>query len=218
MIRVHRLFFGGLLALLFIPAVAWSQLPSFDQAAPPPLKVLKGKLPTDQRYWDYLKWHENHAVLSLVVSGKDKGALIDSLEKLYSLKQRKVLIGDIVIIGGNNMNVMIPFQKEESVTPLQLTEALRKMGISDRAVYEQVLRINAKRQSQQMSDSAIATKLQPGPPRAVNSKQLFKKFNLKYSPAWIVRYRGTDYVYEGSVDPRRFFAADGTFIGGNENF
>ena len=46
----------------------------------------------------------------------------------------------------------------------------------------------------------------------VRADRLYQKLDLRYSPTWIVRHMGKDYVYEGYHDPSRWFDRDGQFL------
>ena len=47
------------------------------------------------------------------------------------------------------------------------------------------------------------------------ARQVFQNLDVRYSPTWIVRHRGRDYIFEGFNDPSRWFSKQGEFNGGN---
>lgn len=57
-------------------------------------------VPKDNRYWKFHQWYVSHSVLSLVVNGKDEQHLSEALNEISKLKNRGVLVGDVMIIGG----------------------------------------------------------------------------------------------------------------------
>lgn len=56
--------------------------------------------PKDPRYWRFYNWYISHSIVTLVVNGKEENHLRGSLAQLSKLKEKGVLIGDIMIIGG----------------------------------------------------------------------------------------------------------------------
>ncbi len=40
---------------------------------------------------------------------------------------------------------------------------------------------------------------------------LISRLSLTYSPTWVVRYRGKDYIFEGYGDISKYFTRDGSF-------
>ena len=60
----------------------------------------------------------------------------------------------------------------------------------------------------------IAAKLGLGSGTAVGKPQeLLKNLHIQYSPTWVVRYQGKDYIYEGLGSISRYFSSQGQFLG-----
>jgi hypothetical protein len=143
--------------------------------------------PKDKRYWDFHKWYVNHSVLSLVVSGEDGGHLKESLEALKKLKKSGVLIGEILVIG-NEPSPLLSGKK-----PVKGKNYLRQ---TDKILLEL--------ESEDGLDSSM-----------VNAQAVVDRLNIKYSPTWVVRYRGKNYIYEGLRSPARLFTSRGEFRAAN---
>lgn len=175
------------------------------------ITVFKGKLPTDENYWKYHEWYvNNNTVVSLVVSGKDRDALLDALRDLSVLLKRKVLIGSVIINGGLHFAALRPDIEElrssfKKVDP----KIISKLPTSLLYLYKDMLGPS------EFKDIAQEIKLDGA--QYVNIEDIIKKFNLTFSPAWIVRYKGKDYVFEGQADIKNFFSADGKFNAPGEN-
>lgn len=169
-------------------------------------RVRKGSLPSSSEYWRYVNWYRDHAVVSLVVSGDDRAHVVDALAKLYVLRDRHVAIGQVVIIGGS------------AASELQ-TGGIRRPSAND------VSRLKAAKNPAEIFAtvpveptelSVIGKKLELEDGHPADGKAIIERLGITYSPAWVVRYHGEDHVFEGDVDPKRLFAADGRFTGGGD--
>ncbi len=154
-------------------------------------------LPKDPRFWQWAEWYKEHAVLSLVIDGRDRNHLLENLSKLAELRKKKrVAIGQIVIVGGGQ-NVA------ES-------EVIASGNVSARVVEDPAeLRKSLRVVSTPFGDLVDALKVSST--QTIDGGTILSHFDLTSSPAWIVRYQGQDYVYEGPTDIARLFTVDGRF-------
>ena len=156
------------------------------------------QLPKDQRFWQWASWYREHGVLSLVVDGRNRAHLTEQLQKLAALREKKrVAIGQIVIIGGGaNLS--------ESV--ISAPRNANAQIINDPAALRRTLQVIPT----EFGD--LCEKLNVTSAPLINSARIIEHFNLSSSPAWIVRYQGRDYIFEGQTDINRLFTADGRFV------
>ena len=163
------------------------------------IEVLKGSLPTDKRYWDFIDWYVNHSILSLVVSGENSEQLAGALEDVQTLKNRGVIIGDIIIVGGDrNPEIEMGGQS------VGATNADPASGTSPETTSVRPTKVGIAGKALGLEIGSI-----------IDAQNILNHFDARYSPLWIVRYHGTDYTYEGSVDPKRLFSASGLFTDGD---
>lgn len=184
-----------------------------------PPQILKGRVPSDQNYLRFMDWHREHSVLFVVIDGSDRESIKHTLESLVELKRRGVLIGEIFRIGEENADLFTDATQKRPLSREQLVpENIRNASsLKTRELGE---RIYARYQTVQMvqaHDAEAATELKLSTPQEILDRSILEKFQLEYSPAFIVRYRGTDYVFQGKIDPRQLFTKDGRFRGANEN-
>ncbi len=50
-----------------------------------------------------------------------------------------------------------------------------------------------------------------GEPRINSAKAVVENFSIKNSPTWIIRHKGSNYIYEGLKYPSRLFNTEGKF-------
>ncbi len=143
--------------------------------------------------------------VSLVLSGENPKHAQQCLSHLLWLKKnRKVQVGNILILG---LNV---YASPEEVPPEAIGRLERLNGQAPhnpRASY--VPPPNGF--SQQLLAKLV---VEAGVPRQsmFDSRQVYERYNINYSPTWIVRHRGQDYVLEGYTDLSSFFNAEGEFV------
>lgn len=177
-----------------------------QKAAPPPPKIppepvivdseaiIRRETPRDPRFFKYRAWYKDHAVLSVVVNGSNEEHLFSTLEKLIELRDRYgVLLGEVLVVNGgmNTSPVDVNARSKGRVEGGQI-----KLPPSQFSRYKSALQLD--------------------PPRMENGLDVIQHLNLQYSPAWIVRYHGKNYVFEGNVDPLRLFARGGKFLRGDD--
>ena len=155
-------------------------------------------LPKDPRFWSWAEWYKEHGVVSLVVSGADNAHMLAQLRKLSELKQKKgVALGRIVIIGGGD---------NLSQTAVYAPPNMNASVLEDPAALRKALRVS----STEFGELCSALDVETAP--QVDADAILSHFDISFSPAWIVRYQGRDYVFEGSTDISRNFTNDGRFI------
>lgn len=164
--------------------------------------VRHGELPADRDYWSFLNFYRSHAVVSLVVSGIDDKALARALEELNRLQDRGVQIGEVVVSGGR---YIADLNAVETPTDPPITDDLSAEEVKVRRAAQQK-RVSA------LSKLSLAVGLGVGDP--VDVSPVIERLAIQYSPTWVVRYRGRDYVYEGLENPSTLFSKDGVYRGG----
>ncbi len=171
------------------PAAVDSSRASLAQPAPAPrLQIRKGKLPDDPRYWAFNRWHSGHSVLNVIVDGRDQEHLADVLDILADLKKRKVLVGDIIVVGDTGAE------------------------LSARGIVSLSSNGKGPPVTKRTPLGEVATELDLSHGTRTSAAALMAQYRVRYSPAWIVRYAGKDYIYEGMKDIRRMFTRDGQFL------
>ncbi len=153
------------------------------QSAPP-----RSQLPNESRFRAYENWYKDHAVLNLVVNGDNEKYLIDRLAELKKIRDTLgIPIGFVVVVGSGAHLLDVEIGTEAnpipSGTPPKPTPfAQAKANLSLRN-----------------------SELHPG-------ADILNRLKISYSPAWIVRYHGDDYVFEGTSAPLNLFPGNGKFL------
>ncbi len=141
-------------------------------------------------------------VLSLIVNGKREDHLSNALRKLSWLaKHRDVKVGSVLIAGRH--------ASDEKSRQRVLAQVMDKDG----------------RQKQRVTDS-VAGRMAVGPQvypyieevglsqyEVIESRKVIERLNITYSPTWIVRHLGRDYIFEGYQNPIVLFDKNGGFLG-----
>lgn len=204
-------FLKTLIVLFFLSTkTLFAQAPASDSSTnkSPTIGVYKGKLPESKKYWEYNNWYKNNSVLSVVVSAENKEELLEVFDELKGLRKKNVLIGKIVLIGAKYLYLINADYDEIMKNMKQNAAQFQKGAASNKELVEQLTEIkyfSDIKQEMNLPDAAN-----------YNPEALFKKFDITYSPTWIVRYQGKEFVYEGRSNIKRLFTNDGQFIGANE--
>ncbi len=207
--------------VLLLPVNTFAQSESTPPGAPSNLpiqkysKVLKGRVPSDPKYLDYMRWYVDHAVVSVIIRGEDRNHLYEALGEIQKLRKKQVLLGNVVIIGKSNIGPLQPNTARMLVGPdayLHAREALRKTG-KDLTLKEFE---NAKRElgiSSALSELALDMNLGAGF-LIDDAEKILTDLGIEFSPAWIVRYHGKNYIYEGVDSIAKYFGTGGQFLDG----
>jgi len=176
--------------------------------------------PETERLFEEAKLYQNAPVVSLLVNANNHKSLTKSLEQLRKLhKNQKVAIGQVFLVD----------QKKQLQQPISSVIPTRKKPTRQLAKMAQVLSTMAGAGSAkaglpiifQGSSNHRVTRLikEMGfkSPSQENADEIIARLGVKYSPVWIVRYDGKDYVYEGNYNPSRLFTRDGKFLDGESN-
>ena len=192
-----------------VPSIAPASTPTLAPrtlALPQPVQerhlvVRKGKLPAAGQYWDFQRWFQQHAVLSVIVAGDDREQLANVLTKLAVLKEQKVMIGQMILVGaelGPELErggpLPNPANASRGETPEQFMDEVRHPKPTELGMLGRRLLLLKS--------------------EVVDASKYLEKFQISKSPTWIVRYRGQDYVFEGRFDPKQLFSQDGAFLQG----
>lgn len=70
------------------------------------------QLPQSKKYWKYHNWYKTHSVLSLIISAEDDKRIKSALKELEKIRQKGVLIGDIMLIGAKEEKEQVELFKK----------------------------------------------------------------------------------------------------------
>ncbi len=181
-----------------------TSLPSSEQKLPTglaPIPVEPGTVtweePSDSRFGEYRNWFRQHAVINLVVSGQDRRAMLDALGKLRDLNSRKgVLVGQVIVVGGSKELIY------RELLGLMVLPPSEKFSFEQFESMYNRPNTEIKGLLREMNFNIE--------PRATGY-DIVDKLKLTYSPAWVIRYQGQHYIYEGRIDPMTLFDDEGHF-------
>ena len=132
------------------------------------------------------------SVLSLIVSGSDAKHLKRHTAKLdWMVKHRNVKVGNVFIVGMSGVGGTLARARGRK-KPSTRTLAPGKAWLEHN--YQQLSNIGLDNYE------------------VVLNEKLFDRLDLHYSPTWVVRHLGRDYVFEGYTDPVHFFTKKGEFV------
>lgn len=135
--------------------------------------------------------------ISLMVAGQDPAHVAKQLGHLQKIaKLPDVLVGSVYVHGFGSRLKQTSFRpvsfKPDKPQPSfsRLEAGVRSFGPQYRTLYESGLRSH----------------------KFELASQVFSRVKPKYSPTWIVRHRGKDYIFEGLQNPGRLFSRTGIFL------
>ena len=178
-------------------------------------KVLKGKVPSDPQYLDFIRWYVDHSVVSVIVRGEDSDHLFDVLSEIKKLQEKQVLLGNVIVVGRKNIGQLNPASEAGISGPA----AYQKFRDAMRSVGQDLTPEEFERARKQFGInpalSNLAGEVQLGTGAITeDAEKLLTDFEIEYSPAWIVRYHGKNYIYDGVTAISKHFAAGGQFLDG----
>ncbi len=134
--------------------------------------------------------------LSLIVSGDNLDEAKQHFEKLaWLVRNRHVQAGSVYVVGLGSIEQRL--DSAESAPPLQqVLGGEAPVGANS---------VNIVPGYQSLVEAGVADY------NARHVRELFQKLDITYSPTWVVRHLGRDYIYEGIADPKRLFTQDGAF-------
>ena len=134
--------------------------------------------------------------LSLVVTGEDPSHLRQNLEALLDLKEtRRVRVGQVFIVG-------------LTTNAFSGGSSLDEAPVNKR----QLLRYSAAAADVLGPEYRILERAGVGYFKILMANNVYDYLDISYSPTWVVRHRGQDYVFEGVENPETLFDAEGSFI------
>lgn len=109
--------------------------------------------------------------------------------------------------------VVSGLDKKKLEQSMRSLKRLKKRGV----LVAEVMIVGEPNTSSETSDpiSKIFSELSLSQSGMEDPSIVLKKYDIKSSPTWIVRYKGKDYVYEGLKNPERLFNTQGQFLSGN---
>lgn len=170
--------------------------------------------PRNPKYWKYQSWYLDHAVVDLVVSGKDPRALEKSLAEVSNLASKGVGIRRIAVLGGNAFTQLDSASAEKTDKQSLLRRISHDLESRGRTIGPEELLLVEKSAGLLPSLREIATRLglhRIGPVSEPGA--LLEKLQISYSPAWVVTYHGKRFIYEGTPTVSNLFDQMGRFIG-----
>lgn len=130
------------------------------------------------------------SVLSLIVAGQDQEHISRHTRKLARLAEhRNVKIGNVMIVGMSGVGGGVTAERGR----------LGRSGFVPSSAW-------LEQQYGQLAETGLKNY------EVVLAERLFDRFDIRYSPTWVVRHLGRDYVFEGYSDPTRLFTKKGTFV------
>lgn len=129
-------------------------------------------------------------VVNVVISGSDYQHVEEVLSKLVSLS-KKVPVRNVILYHQGKGLENFSFQEDSN----------------DSASLSRQDQTNRKRNT--FVPYFKELRLAPVESKAGNA--LLDRLRISYSPTWVVRYEGKDYIYEGYPDISRMFSSKGTF-------
>ena len=151
--------------------------------------------PEDTGYWRYADAYRNQATVMLLVSGGDDAGLKNALEQVKTLISRGVAVSAVAV---TKRSILPELQVGGALAPAEWGNRRPSNSMAAKAV-----RPNS------LGALVQAAGLQGG--QLADMTTLAEKLSIKYSPAWIVRFRGKTLVFEGMHNPATLFSADGSF-------
>ena len=135
------------------------------------------------------------SVLSLIVSGADTEHLSRHTRKLsWMAKHRNVKIGNVFIVGMSTIGASLSDEKGKK----QRSRRSSKKVLPSKVWLE--------KHYAELSEAGL------GNYEMVQADRLFDRLDINFSPTWVVRHLGRDYLFEGYNDPVHVFTKKGEFV------
>lgn len=131
-------------------------------------------------------------LVSLIVSGENSAHALEVLQKAKNLS-KKVKIVNILLVASTEKTAKIASSLTSSLDG-EVDELNPIKASSEELAFKEIF------DSLRLTNSEISVQ-----------SPVFLRLRLSYSPTWIVRYQGKDYVYEGFQDISNYFSSDGNF-------
>jgi hypothetical protein len=131
-------------------------------------------------------------VVNLIISGTDERHVSEILQNTVRLSKR-VPVRNILILHRGKGIERLSYSPEMTD---QSSEVLEKLNIE----------IPKNPYSKYFRELGLFS-------AGIKSHQtILQRLKISYSPTWVVRFEGKDYIYEGYSDISRFFSSDGSFV------
>ena len=91
--------------------------------------IRHGRLPSNDRYWQFNRWYLDHSVTHLIVSGTDPEHLADALEEVEKLVKKNVAIGKIFVIGAEGFSWFDGTPDQPKVDRSRASGTAAKLGL-----------------------------------------------------------------------------------------
>jgi hypothetical protein len=147
---------------------------------------------------DFLNNEENpfrvKPVVSLLVSGEDMSAALDALDKALILSKSVQVINILIVVKGEKaISFSSALSDGSSEEEISLPPAVK-------GVTPELERLKYYIQELKLYNAS-----------SNDNASIITRLRLSYSPTWIVRYEGQDYVYEGYKNISKYFTKNGEF-------
>lgn len=128
-------------------------------------------------------------LVSLIVSGEDMPRAMEALDKARQLSRKVKVVNVMLVVKGDKAISMVSdLTADRSGADKVPLNSTASSGL--KAAMDELGLVS--------SDGSMES-------------QVFSRLRLSYSPTWIVRHEGKDYVFEGYSDISRYFTGDGQF-------
>lgn len=132
-------------------------------------------------------------LVSVIIDGNDHKHVFETLETAIALS-KKVKVRNVVLA-----------VSADKLTDLSATFAASENGEQDQKFRDQRGKILSANYTKYFGQLGLAGS------EITSDKSIISRLNLSYSPTWIVRHQGKDYVFEGFPTISRYFTRDGEF-------
>ncbi len=131
-------------------------------------------------------------VVSVIISGTDQRHMSEVLSHAVRLSRKVPVRNVLVFHKGQGIERLSHLPEMESESTEMLEKLQIKLPENPYRAYFQELGL-------------YSTGLK-------SPETILKRLKISYSPTWVVRYEGKDYIYEGYTEINRFFSNDGSFL------
>ncbi len=126
------------------------------------------------------------------------------MRSLYALKEKGIKVGNVFIVGNiNQLNAT-----DESVSEGEKQRMLDSLRNEKEPRKSKALSLALGKSTKYLAALGLIDS------EIKSTPSMLERFNIQYSPAWVVHHQGFDYVFEGFENPDELFDARGDFIRG----
>ncbi len=156
--------------------------------------------------------------LSLIVNAKDPQHLVQTIDKLRAVARlRHVNVGAVFLVGFDPKQVAENenqgYQPQGGAIRIHSDKELMKL-LSDKTFARKFFGILDAQSAKPKRKIPLLQTLEDlglKDESYQNARDVIRALEITYSPTWVVRHQGRDYIFEGFQNPSDFFDAQGGF-------